>query len=161
MVEILLNAGANPDYVAQDGHTTPYSITTRKLIATLLAEHSLIYGILNDYPDDMLLDSLQRGAYIDLATGSGWTALIYGSSIGNLDLVKELLSQGAHINHQEQDGWTALHFAANNGHMDVVKALLDQGADFMMVNAAGLTAHDLAVNNHHDTVAEILPMKST
>ncbi len=54
---------------------------------------------------------LDNGANINAKTCNGWTALMYASSYGYLDMVKFLVKNGADINAITNEGYTALNLA--------------------------------------------------
>ena len=89
MLELLIASGADPSLVADDG-STAFSIaasTGRRVIEMIISEASLQHAIFNDNAED-IVRSIHDGAPVDLPTGSGWTALIYASAIGNVELLK-------------------------------------------------------------------------
>ncbi len=43
---------------------------------------------------------------------NGWTALLYVSQYGNLEIVKELIKSGADVNKANNSGWTPLMIAS-------------------------------------------------
>lgn len=94
--------------------------------------------------------------YVDPASKSGWTPLIYASSHGMQEFVERLILAGADPNHVESDGWTPLHFAAVNGYVVVARDLLEAGADPKLKNKKGKTAADLAKDFKKFGVLEML-----
>ncbi len=161
IVEQLLLAGADSLLSARDG-STAFSIATssgRKVVALIIAEADLRRAIVTGR-EDIILESVRAGAFVDLPTASGWTALIYACATGNTNLARSLLDMGANVNRAEADGWTPLHFAAHNGYADLVKMLLDAGANSGWINGRGATARDLATAAKHDAVAKLIPMTS-
>lgn len=157
IVEMLLDNEADPSLVAEDS-TTAYSIavsTGRNIVALLIAEASVAHGIITDN-EALIIDNIERGAYVDVRTRSGWTALMQASSNGNVALVKTLLEKKADANKQENDGWAPLHFAAHNGHGEVVELLLEAGAHPYFLNANEDTAGKLAEDAGFADLAEKL-----
>ena len=61
----------------------------RPLVAHLLAEACVLRGIYNQ-DADLISVSIKRGAYVNVPTPAGWTALIYAASTNNLQLAKEV-----------------------------------------------------------------------
>ncbi len=59
---------------------------------------------------------------------AGWTALMFASTNGNLDLVKYLLSKKADANLRSEDGSTALNLAVKNKYDEIIKVLKANGA---------------------------------
>ena len=59
----------------------------------------------------------------------GWTALIWASCKGYLEIVKYLVENGADIDAKDNEGWSALMEASYEGHLKVVKYLVEKGID--------------------------------
>ena len=68
---------------------------------------------------------LDKGANINAKTRNGWTALMYASSYGYLDMVKFLVKNGANINTITDEGYTALNVALDK---EVENFLIEAGA---------------------------------
>jgi ankyrin repeat protein len=158
MVEVLLNANADPSLVNSE-NVSAYDVALqsgRQIVALQIAESCVLRGIYkNDV--DLITISIKRGAYINIPTPAGWTALIFSSSTGNKLLTKELLKLGADVNRAESDGWTPLHFAAHNGHKAIVDILLSEGANFAYLSKSRKTAKDLAKDAGNKEIVEIIP----
>ena len=87
-------------------------------------------------------------ADIEAADMHGGTPLWWASSIGNLDIVRELLARGANVNAvSNSSGDTPLMWSSYWGHVEVVRALLAAGADKRHVNNNGATAASIADQN--------------
>ena len=71
-------------------------------MALQIAEACVLRGIYND-DADLITMSLKRGAYVNIPTPAGWTALIYAASAGNAPLVKDLLKHNGDYNRAEND----------------------------------------------------------
>jgi len=92
-----------------------------------------IFGILSGSVTTEVCDLLlAKDADIDAQlTGpdaTGWTALMFASSNGNLDLVNYLLSKKADVNLKAKDGTTALSLAKKEKIDAMVNALESKGA---------------------------------
>ena len=74
----------------------------------------------------------------------GWTALIWASCKGDLEIVKLLVESGADIDAKDNDGWTALMRASWRGYLEIVQYLVEIGADINIKNKDGKTALDLS-----------------
>ena len=158
MVESLLGANADPSITTDEG-ISAYEVAVesgRKIVALQIAEACVLRGIYND-DADLITISIKRGAYINIPTPAGWTALIYATSSGNELLSKELVKLGADMNRAENDGWTPLHFAAHNGHKTIVDMLLKNGANFVYYSKQGKLARDLALAAGFQAVHDMIP----
>ncbi len=93
------------------------------------------------------------GADVNTKSKNDWTALMYGSQWGLLEIVEVLLNAGADINAKLENGKNALAIAITSqsflfdingatieGHSDVVEVLLKRGANANERNAFGDTA---------------------
>jgi ankyrin repeat protein len=117
-VELLLAKGAEVNVKGVDGMT---------------AFIQSIFGILSGSVTIAVCDLLiEKGANVnDQLTGddaTGWTAIMFASSNGKLDLVKYLISKGADVNLKAKDGTSALSLALKDKNDDIIKILKDNGA---------------------------------
>jgi ankyrin repeat protein len=92
-----------------------------------------IFGILSGSVTTSVCDLLlEKGANVnDQLTGAdatGWTAIMFASSNGKLDLVKYLISKGADVNLKAKDGTSALSLALKEKNDDIIKILKANGA---------------------------------
>ncbi|KAJ9566161.1 hypothetical protein OSB04_002127 [Centaurea solstitialis] len=79
--------------------------------------------------------------------------LMFFSSEGNLDGIKELLSSGTDVNFKDIDNRTALHVAACQGFCDVAELLLDGGAEVDPKDRWGSTPLADAIHyKNHDMI---------
>ena len=83
----------------------------------------------NHFEIAKLLISEGGGGEVDLADDDGWTALLYASDEGDLEILELLTSSGADVNIRTGYGNTALHIASIHGHLEIAQLLLCQGAD--------------------------------
>jgi ankyrin repeat protein len=92
---------------------------------------------------------LAAGAYVDVATPGGTTALVVAAHSGHGALAALLLDHGADPNAADA-GYTALHAAVLRDDLNLVKALLANGANpnarLMRGSPARRTARDFAFN---------------
>lgn len=158
MVELMLASNADPFIATADG-TTAFSVAMesgRKLVALLIAEASVIRGIVsNDL--NQIINNIHNGAFVNIIAGSGWTPLIAAAAAGNNGAVNELITLGANANIAENDGWTALHFAAVNGFEDVVDTLLRQrNIDVVHRTLDGRSAKDMALAGGYEKIAKMI-----
>lgn len=88
--------------------------------------------------------ALHAGADVNRPDMCGWTALMFASARGHLEIVKELIQARAHVNTVSNERWTALMLAAQNGYFEIVKELIQAGANVRAVASHGWTALALA-----------------
>ena len=94
---------------------------------------------------------------INAVDSDGWTALMYASEYGNLDMVNRLLAANAKVNMVNKGGGTALMIASNNGKNDIVKLLIAKGANVNAIDINGTTAlMYAAMNGDTDIVKNLL-----
>lgn len=95
---------------------------------------------------------------INLRSGvQGYSALLYASSSGLVDIVELLLEKGADINLLSFRNETALHVASSHGHFEVVKFLIEHDDNLLnKIDTDGNTALHLAVQNGRFKIAEFL-----
>jgi ankyrin repeat protein len=87
----------------------------------------------------------------------GYTALMWASGKGHVEVVKLFLESGALIDLQNKYGWTALSIASYFGKIDCARLLLERGADISFKSMDGnRTAKDWAVERGHADVAQLL-----
>ena len=131
VVELLLEAGANPNIQIKT------SITMK--------------NTMSDLPGDILLQPQCKSRLLlnaSLLKGwsmYGWTALMFASSKGHLDVVQILLQAKAKPDLQNETGATALLIAAEKGYSDVVQKLLECGANPNLSDRDGRTSLYAAV----------------
>ncbi|MBN2891665.1 MAG: ankyrin repeat domain-containing protein [Bacteroidales bacterium] len=133
----LLNKGANPNTVDDNGYTPliyacayGYQGIMKALIdkgANVKGKynnvHPMFAAVNNDNPTSiqMLIDA---GAYVNCKDDNDYTPLMYAAQEGYVKSVDYLLKNGAKVDAEDTDGHTALSIAVQNGHSDVVKTIL-------------------------------------
>ena len=113
----------------------------------------------------MVLLLLNRGASLDLRTGSSLTALMLASNFGKTKIVRRLLAAGAQTDLREPSvGSTALMMASSCGQTEIVVELLNAGASADQAGEKhweGKTALILALEGGHAETAKALAPYST
>ena len=163
MIEILLEAGANPNLQLK------LQPTYRSLKDDRGADRMLNIGATpllraakgHDVPAIRLL--LEHGAHPNLPNRDGNTPLMAAAGLnassidtrGNYttplvgqnasDTIEVLLANGAELELTDRYGRTALHGAASWGWNEAVKTLVDHGANIMAEDDNGLTPFDYAM----------------
>jgi ankyrin repeat protein len=119
MVELLLNAGADPNTALPGGET---ALMTAARAGELGPVRALI----------------SRGATVDSRdTRHGQTALMWAAAEGHAEVVQELIKAGADFRLRLESGFTPLLFAVREGRIGVVRVLLKAGADVNETVPAG------------------------
>ena len=104
-----------------------------------------------------VLETLSRGANVNVREPSGMTALGRAIGRGHLAVTRELLARGADLHVRNADGLTALCVASSSGHADIVSELAARGADVNAVSSRGLPPLMCAsCNGHAVAAAELL-----
>lgn len=76
----------------------------------------------------------------NVATGNGYTALIFAASEGQLKMVESLIAKGADVKAKTVVGTTAALLASMEGHKDVVEALVGPGTPPIHSSSSGTSA---------------------
>ena len=96
---------------------------------------------------------LAKGAKVNQ---SGWTALHYAASAGDLPIMQLFLARGAKVDAYAPTNITPLMFAAREGQEEAVKLLLASGADASLKSSHGWTAAQFALAADKPGVAAII-----
>jgi ankyrin repeat protein len=150
VVSILISRGADVNFKGKDGRTplmwaAGNSLETSKILldngADIKAKgddgmNAFIqsaFGILSKKVDTKVMDLLiENGADVNSALSgkdaAGWTALLFASVNGNIELADYLISQGANVNHTSNEGSTALSLARQEKYETLVSLLKEHGA---------------------------------
>ncbi|MGK5026016.1 ankyrin repeat domain-containing protein [Janthinobacterium sp. RB2R34] len=96
---------------------------------------------------------LAKGAKVNQ---SGWTALHYAASAGDVPIMKLFLARGAKVDAFAPTNITPLMFAAREGQEEAVKLLLASGADASLKSSHGWTATQFALAADKPGVAAII-----
>ena len=117
-VELLLKNGAKVNVKGVDGMT-----------AFIQSIFGILSGSVTTEVCDLLLEKGEDvNAQLTGPDATGWTALMFASSNGKLDLVKYLISKKADVNLKAKDGATALSLAVKDKNDAIIKVLKTAGA---------------------------------
>ena len=88
--------------------------------------------------NEILEAFLKHDVDVNLKTKTGWTALIWASEKGHIEIVRNLVRKGANVDCQHDDyGVTALMMAAREGMTSVVSELLENNANVELKDKFG------------------------
>jgi hypothetical protein len=100
---------------------------------------------------------LEKGANVNVKSGTHGNALQAAAAEGHEQVVKMLLDKGANVNARGGHYGNALYAASASGHKQIVKVLLDAGANF---NAYGkdynITLHAASAEGYKEIVELLL-----
>lgn len=142
-LQVLLDAGANPD-VAHSGGITPLMATAHMMRP---AERT-----------EMARQLLEAGADPTVQDPKGWLPLFYASCHEEPELMEMLLSIAPEtVNHVSRDGSTPLYMASGFGKDKLVSLLLSAGAKQPPSGLATTRCPlDIAVTNKNEEVVRVL-----
>lgn len=145
-VNMLIEAGARADAVAEDGMTP--------LIRSVFG---IITGdVTTEVCDTLLAHGADINAALSDSGADGLSALLFAANKEMPELLRYLVSKGADVNHQEAAGQTALMRAAGENDLESVRILIQAGADPDIESNEGKTALSIAREKENAEVAEYL-----
>ena len=171
VVEMLLSAGANIHHQDKYGQTALMVSKTNKIFFLLLQPNANISFIEHSTSTHLMIASdLGQVAVIEtllvrynndpnVQNTLGWSAIMFASRNGHLQVVELLLEKNADPNVRTNAGCTALMFTSHNGHHQVVEILLNKGANPNIQTNNGWTALIFASENGHHQVVDVLLKK--
>ena len=173
IIQYLLDHGANPKAVSENGETPLYvdfivgnRLGNQMEIAKLLLAKGVdINGWVRDFgsvlhyaammgSSQAIKDLLALGANINLPCNGGQTPLLTAikSNEHSLETVRLLVENGADVNRGDDSGWTPLHEACSKGDLELVKYLISKGADKSLQNKDGATPFAVISQEHQDLI---------
>lgn len=165
IIEILLNAGANPS-LEDKFEGTPWQVAIYKKETPLVdafeqhhvkgvKETKLMLAIAaKDIPTAKRL--LNEGANVNYRDDSGANSLSEAVLAGNVELLRLVIQANAKLDAKFDKGWTALMIATHRNQTDLVRVLLESGANPLVRNDAGITAIEIAEFSGNSAIAELL-----
>jgi hypothetical protein len=136
IVQILLNAGADPNGKSDYGSITPF------LQAARLGDRAAVLA---------MLDAPVK-ANIDAQDGRGNTALAIAVARRDAALADALIDRGAGLEVRNRDRWTPLFHAVSRGDIPMIQKLLDKGARTDLRDGGGLGIVDVALSTEKPAV---------
>ncbi|KAL5343339.1 ankyrin repeat-containing domain protein [Aspergillus crustosus] len=180
IVQILIEAGANPETQAEHGtNKYPHSrsplciaceTSNYNLVSLLLSAGANVevasevgqkpLGIASAKSDTSIVSLLlDHGASVNTIVSNPRlhrTALINAAQHGQTKTVELLLARKVSIDSTDYYGRTALSHAAGNGHLSIIQVLLDAGAELDTLDCKGQTPLSWAVVQGQVRAAEKL-----
>ncbi|XP_037803391.1 kinase D-interacting substrate of 220 kDa-like isoform X2 [Penaeus monodon] len=171
IVQDLLNSGADIGHVDADGDTALLLAVrgNRLEVARILLDRGAYVNTQNNdgwniviqatYNDnlDMLRLAIQAGTSLDAKTARyGDTALMWATSLGHLESMRELLAAGAEVDLENNIGYTALSMSITLNQPEAAKILLAFGADINQRARDGDSVLMEAVNLGRQAMVEVL-----
>ncbi|CAC5377157.1 unnamed protein product [Mytilus coruscus] len=170
IVEMLLQAGADPNLTSSDGTTALltacYQGSTK--IVQILVNHQSDINVCNPQRYSSIHIAawngyyqivnilLKAGMHHDTATRDGNTPIALAAHGGHQSVIDILLPLGCNVNNADKDKDTALHYAAYNNMVVGVRKLLECGADPNCQNSYKATPLWNAVYMKHKDIVKLL-----
>lgn len=158
IVTILLQSGANPNFIDSNGYTSLYyavkenHISVAKILLDFDANPNICstLNILSlacfNQSVELITLLIEHGANIDNIWYLGMNSLHWTILRNHYDIVKLLLQHKANIDIPDRQGDTPLHYAISKGNLDIIKLLLESGALVNIKNNGGKLAKELTTN---------------
>lgn len=150
VMQILLQGGANPNWIDANGWTILQRLVTlphtAALINILLDFGIEIHRRIQNGQDALLLTHLLFVDKLDAESGT--------------TILRSLFKAGANINSSDRDGETLLHLAAYNNAADLAQIALELGADPQLPNQRGETPLHLAKRLKAQDVLKVLRLST-
>jgi ankyrin repeat protein len=176
VVTLLVENGANINYIDADGRTTVYCVACGaandlNIVNTL--QHLVKLGADLEIKDlegrtalhvsawqgmvSVVEALIELGANIDAVDNEGRTPVMMAAWNGHAEVVSILVEAGCDVNHvSSSQGATPLLIAAQQGHIDACSVLLSAGSDASHVDFYGRNAQDVANNCGHRDIVILL-----
>ena len=170
IVEALLQKGANPNMMIEDGNTPLIfaslsgNIKICKLLVNKGADVNLkpptgktaLIAATKGSHLDVVSFLLENGAQIDLQDELGRSAFMYAVSVGDSAMCSKFFESKTNINLKEENGFDALMIAVMNQQKSIVKWLIKNGANPNTVDKDLVSPIMVAVANTDFEMMEIL-----
>ena len=139
LINILLNARANPNITDADGFACIH--------------HMVVKGC----SKEALETIIKHGASVNASNRNNETALLIACKKGNMDNINVLLNAGANIRFANDDGDTCLHYAVDGKcSKEVLEMIISHGADVNATNKDSITVLMAACGNGRTGLINLL-----
>lgn len=101
-------------------------------------------------------ECIKKGVDVNVANWDGSTALMYGTGVGNKEIIKLLLENGAKPDLRPSNGFTALIAASRLGFTEITEMLLADSAKTDLTDNNNATAIHYASLYNNDTIVFLL-----
>lgn len=169
-VELLLNNGANPNYILPDTGETPLIIASRngsdKIVELLIDDVANINA--KDLGDMTALDwaviskhwssakiLINKGALVSDGDKSS-RPMVMALISEEFDIADMLISKGENVNSLAYNRMPLIIWCAKNNNYEAVKYLINKGAEINKRDASGQNALDYAISNKDQSMIDIL-----
>jgi len=171
-LQALVDAGAAPDAMDQDGVTPLMAIASQ---GNLQGQEVILKALQAKFSAEQVKEHINQLSF------SGGSSVMFAAAGGHTDCAKRLVELGANVHDIAQatpeyltkiraqeaegifiedephvDGVTALHVAAQGGFMDMVKQLLEWKVEVTVYDEDKRSALTMALKNNHADVAQVL-----
>lgn len=140
IVKLFIEAGANVNYVREEGTPLHYAVRGDGMPAHISGEslrHAEVVKVLIDAGTDLsLTDDPKSSNY------HGWTPLMTAACYGRVEIARILIEAGANMDAKDKSGKTPLIIAAEFGSVGVADLLVQSGAKIDARDSKGRTAFD-------------------
>ena len=138
-INVLLNAGADPNNTDADGDTC------------------LHYAARKYWSTEVIQAVIGHGGHVNSTNKKHVTALMIACKKGSKDAINVLLNAGADPNNTDADGDICLHYAARKyWPTEVIQAVIGHGGDVNSTNKKNVTALMIACENGHKDAINVL-----
>lgn len=173
MISFLLDMGANPNVVDQQGRTPAMiaaeygHVQSLQVLAVADSDMTvrdregkgiLFYCLLSTKRHTLSMKiALEHGANVNNVSNDGQPLLVTAAQTGLEDFVDELLRAGADPDSKHlKSSFSALHAAAASGSVDCVRSILETGANVDVLDEKNTHAAHLAADKGHYDVIRVL-----
>ena len=138
-INILLDAGADPNIADEDGYTSL---------------HDAVEGFCST---ESLRAIIDHGADVNAINKNSVTAIMIACYKGNTDAISILLNAGADLNMTDGNGATCIHHVVGEGFTKaMLETVINHGADVNATNKNNVTALMIACLNSNEDAINVL-----